>query len=326
MVAFSVDSDSPAAILGTLAAGALLQYGFGAYCSWKERSTYRFVGRVAELYVYPVKSFGGLSVQSAKCTKVGLEHGSVTDRHWTVSTSNGVYLTQRQEPKMALIKTSLHGDMMHLDAPGMRTCRIPIKPKLNKSQLSKVTVKTDTVQSLDCGDDVANWLCRYFQREGLRLHFSEATLEKRDSSKAQKNWSHPALEGDLTAFSDYCSYMVLSNPSLNQLNERLDKPVPILNFRANIIADGCEAFAEDSWSKIQIGEAKLRALDACTRCVLVTVDQFKGEKDKQEEPLATLKKFRLKDPYGPKPAFGINFTLDSPGQINVGDPIFALMR
>ncbi|ESO82966.1 hypothetical protein LOTGIDRAFT_134202 [Lottia gigantea] len=293
---------------------------------WKSSTEFEKVGRVSALYVYPVKSFGGLCVQNGKCTKLGLEYGGVRDRHWSVALKDGTWLTQRQEPKMALIKTSLHGDTMHLDAPGMETIQLQINPALMKSNISKITIKTDTVQSLDCGDKVAEWLCRYFNRDGLRLHFSEASLEKRDSHNAKKNWQHPAQPGDLTAFSDYCSYMVLSNSSLKALNQKLDKEVPILNFRANIIADNCDAFAEDDWKEIRIGEARLRALDACTRCILTTVDQSKGVKDKNEEPLATLKKFRLKEPYGPKPAFGINFTLDAPGAIQVGDPIYAIRR
>ncbi|XP_041351133.1 uncharacterized protein LOC121370098 [Gigantopelta aegis] len=317
-------SSSPAAIIGTLAAGVLIKYGVGSYMHWCRKHCYQKVGTVAELYIYPVKSFRGIRVRRADCTKVGLQYHGVFDRHWTVSTRNGVYLTQRQEPKMALIETSLQENTMLLDAPGMKTIRIPIDPPLDKSKMSKVTVKTDTLDSLDCGDDVAEWLCRYFNRDGLRLHFSPRDMEKRDASKAVKTWNHPALPGDLTAFSDYCAYMVLSNPSLAALNERLDDQVPIDNFRANIIVDGCEAFAEDSWKSIRIGEAQLRPLDACTRCVLVTVDQFKGEKNNNEEPLATLKKFRLKPPYGEKPAFGVNAALDAPGSIKVGDPIYAI--
>ncbi|KAK7493476.1 hypothetical protein BaRGS_00015376 [Batillaria attramentaria] len=322
----ALDSSSPGAIFATLAAGSVLKLAAGYVlrrCQ-EPASDYRLVGRVSALYCYPIKSFRGMQVQEGECTALGLRCFGVTDRHWTVATANGVYLTQRQEPTMALITVEVKGDIIVLNAPGMEPITLPVNPTITQDRLSKVTVKTDTVTSLDCGDEVAAWLCRYFKRDGLRLHFSAPSLEKRDCSKNQKNWNHPAKSGvDFTALSDYCGYMVLSNPSLDALNQRLSDPVPISNFRANIIVDGCAPFEEDNWVSLRIGKAELRALDSCTRCVLVTVDQEKGVKDKNEEPLSTLKKFRLKEPYGPKPAFGVNFTLDNPGLIRVGDPIYA---
>ncbi|XP_076442093.1 mitochondrial amidoxime-reducing component 1-like [Babylonia areolata] len=321
----SLDSDSPAYILAALAAGTAFKVLAGYWISRNADpdSEYRLVGRVSALYCYPVKSFRGIQVDEGDCTPVGLSCFGVTDRHFTVATPDGVYLTQRQEPTMALIRVQVKGQDMQLDAPGMESITVPINPTVTKEMLSKVTVKTDTVPSVDCGDEVAAWLCHYFNRSGLRLHFSAPSLEKRQCQLAKKMWNHPAQPGDLTALSDYCGYMLLSNPSLAALNSRLTNPVPISNFRANIIVDSCHAFDEDNWISVRIGDVQLRALDNCTRCILVTVDQEKGVKDMGEEPLSTLKTFRLKEPYGPKPAFGVNYTLDKPGKIRVGDLIYA---
>lgn len=58
------------------------------------------------------------------------------------------------------------------------------------------SIKVDTLPTVDCGDEVADWLCRYFKRPGLRLHFSAPSLEKRDSSKVKKPWTNPAKPGD----------------------------------------------------------------------------------------------------------------------------------
>ncbi|XP_067682087.1 mitochondrial amidoxime-reducing component 1-like [Haliotis asinina] len=320
----SITSNSASGIFLTLAAGAALKYAIGYWVQHNRRNLPRRVGTVAALYVYPVKSFRGLSVTEAECTRLGLSYKGLTDRHWAVSDDKNVYLTQRQLPSMALIEPSIHGDMMHLDAPGMSTLKIPLNPRVTPDMIKKITVKTDTIDSLDCGPEAAQWLCKYFNRDGLTLRFSAPTLEKRDSYNAQKLWKHPALVGDMTALSDYCSYMILSNASLRELNTRLAKPVPILNFRANIIVDDCESFAEDNWKEVRIGQAALRTLDACTRCILTTVDQLKGVKDKDEEPLKTLRTFRKKEPYGVKPAFGVNATYISSGVVRVGDPIYAL--
>ena len=65
------------------------------------------------------------------------------------------------------------------------------------------------MDSVDCGDEVADWLCHYFKRSGLRLHFSAPSLEKRDSSKAQKAWEHPAKPGDMVGLLSLCWVWVL---------------------------------------------------------------------------------------------------------------------
>ena len=43
-------------------------------------------------------------------------------RQWMVVTArNHVFVSARAQPKMVTIVTSLHGDTLHLDAPGMQT-------------------------------------------------------------------------------------------------------------------------------------------------------------------------------------------------------------
>lgn len=317
------DKGSAPAIFAAVAAYAVVKYVVGIRFYRQRKNKYHYAGKVAGIWIFPIKSFKGICIQEAECTSLGIKWRDFRDRHWAVATADGIYLTMRQEPTMALIEPILNGDELQLMAPGMEPISIPLCPDVTNNNVSKIIIKTDTVPTIDCGDEVANWLCRYFKREGLRLHFSAPSQEKRDSANARKPWANPAKPGDMCALSDYCSYMLLSKSSLLDLNARLEKPVPITNFRASIIIEDCEPYAEDTWSSIRIGDAQLRALDACTRCILVTIDQTKGVKDKSEQPLATLKKYRLRDPYGDKPCFGVNFTSDKPGKIKVGDPVYA---
>ena len=60
-------------------------------------------------------------------------------RHWTVATADGVYLTQRQEPKMALISVQVKGDTIQLDAPDMESITLPSNPPVTSDKLSRVT-------------------------------------------------------------------------------------------------------------------------------------------------------------------------------------------
>lgn len=58
---------------------------------------------MVSLHVYPVKSCKGIEVQASLVEARGL----MLDRLWMVVTSTGVFRTQRQIPKMALIQPNL---------------------------------------------------------------------------------------------------------------------------------------------------------------------------------------------------------------------------
>ncbi len=89
-------------------------------------------------------------------------------------------------------------------------------------------------------------------------------------------------------------------------------------FRPNFVVSGSQAFAEDSWKKIRIGETVFHLVKPCARCVLTTVDQSTGEK-KGKEPLKTLSTFRNRDG---KVLFGQNLIAENPGGvIRIGDEI-----
>ncbi|VDI76800.1 Hypothetical predicted protein [Mytilus galloprovincialis] len=123
-------------ILLALAGTSFFKYA--AYMYMSKRS-YQCVGTVSELYLYPVKSCKGLKVNSLRCTRLGVEYDGMYDRHWVFATEkDGQWITQRQEPRMALISISLHGDEIHFDAPGMTTLKLPKDPKKDQCKVKKV--------------------------------------------------------------------------------------------------------------------------------------------------------------------------------------------
>lgn len=63
----------------------------------------------------------------------------ISHRHWAVSTADGIYLTMRQEPTMALIEPILNGDELQLMAPGMEPISIPLCPDATNNNVSKIT-------------------------------------------------------------------------------------------------------------------------------------------------------------------------------------------
>ena len=52
--------------------------------------------------------------------------------------------------------------------------------------------------------------------------------------------------------------------------------INIEQLKGNLIITGAEAFAEDSWQTIQIGDVIFELVKPCSRCILTTVNINKG--------------------------------------------------
>ena len=58
---------------------------------------------ITSIWIYPVKSLGGIQLQEAKVLPKGLEH----DRRWMLIDEHNNFMTQRVFPKMALFKMEM---------------------------------------------------------------------------------------------------------------------------------------------------------------------------------------------------------------------------
>jgi uncharacterized protein YcbX len=114
---------------------------------------------------------------------------------------------------------------------------------------------------------------------------------------------------------------MISDASLNDLNTRLAEPITMNRFRPNLTVAGSDAFAEDTWKKIRIGDLDFEVVKPCARCVVTTIDPKTGESG--AEPLRTLATYR-KTQDG-KVMFGQNVIhVKKSGTIKVGDAITVL--
>jgi len=271
--------------------------------------------KVSQLAIYPVKSCAQVSVKSVQSDHFGLH----MDRRWMLVDEAGKFLSQRQLPRMCLIKPVLMNAGVQLHAPNMDACEITLD---ENNVLSSVNVWGDWCSAIDCGDTAATWLSAFLDKKCRLVYFHEDEVRQVDLEYAK--------QGDRTAFSDGFPFLLLSEASLEDLNIRIQQgnssqqAIEMRQFRPNIVVSGCEAFAEDDWSKIQIGDMILRVVKPCSRCVIPSIDPNTGIR--ADEPLQTLKTYR-KGVCGQddkKLYFGQNVIAESIGRFDVGMPVTVL--
>jgi len=268
--------------------------------------------RLAALYVYPVKSLGGVQVESAAVDALGL----VGDRRFLVVDETGRFLTQRTLPRMALIRTALTADTLQLTQEGRGGVAVPLAPD-PAAPLRTVSVwKSEGLQAEDAGDAAAAWLSDGLATRCRLVRIGRAF--QRPILKAS------AAAGDTVSFADAYPFLILSEASLADLNDRLierdEEPLPMNRFRPNFVVSGCAPYEEDTWPRFRIGEVTFRAGGPCARCVMTTTDQETAERGK--EPLRTLATYR-RDAEDPTDVnFGQNLIHETKsGVLRVGDAV-----
>ena len=222
--------------------------------------------RLASLHIYPIKSCAGVSPPEALMIETGLE----LDRAWMVVDEHNEFVTQRETPRMALIRLNLGRNDMTLRAPGMLALHVSLDAV---EQPSRVRVWDDEVAAYDMGDLAAQWFTDFL---GQRLRLVRFDPEQRRLSN--RRWT-----GDIeaeNAFSDGFPLLVTSGASLLELNRRLaaqgQAPVGMERFRPNLVLDGLDAHGEDHLDEIVLegvdGPIRLKLVKPCGRCTIPDVD------------------------------------------------------
>jgi uncharacterized protein YcbX len=260
--------------------------------------------RLSALYRYPVKSLRGEIFGSLDLTPRGFQH----DREWMLVDAQGRFLTQRQQPRMSLIDARVVAPgVLQLQAPGMP----PLQLDACRDGRVEVTVWGDRVTAAPVGAEADAWFSAFLDIPCRLVHFPD------DSRRAvDPDYAGPA---DQVGFADGFPFLLISQASLDDLNGRLDRAVPMLRFRPNLVVEGCAAFAEDGWRRIRIGDVGFRVAKPCSRCVIPTIDPVSGERS--AEPLRTLMGYRRRDN---KVYFGQNLIHDGVGTLAVGMPVEVL--
>jgi uncharacterized protein len=246
--------------------------------------------RIANLYIYPVKSCAGISCDKIRLTETGPAH----DRDWMVVDIDGSFVTQRQLPTLALIVPAIHDDYLELRAPGMPRLHLPVQAS---GTSRRVKVWDDVLCAYDKGDEAANWFSS-FAGSSLRLVQFDPREHRLSSAKWVRN--HIARN----KFTDGYPLLVLSEASVSDLNARLTAPVPVNRFRPNVLISGVGPYEEDFISELEFESVSLAIVKACTRCQVINTDQATATV--AIDPLLTLSSYRAHAALGGAATLGQN--------------------
>jgi len=232
---------------------------------------------VARLFVYPVKSCAGVELQEAVLTETGLD----LDRAWMVVDAAAEFVSQREQPRLALVKPQFKTSDLILRAPGMLALHLAID---GVEQPTRVRVWDDEVAAYDMGDIAAQWFTDYLSLSDQGLPTAQAPkfrLVRFDPE--QKRLSSMKWTGGVEAlnqFSDGFPLLVLGQASLDELNTRLQvgghAAVGVERFRPNIVLAGLPAHDEDRLGEMHVGTdtgtTVLKPVKPCARCPIPNID------------------------------------------------------
>jgi hypothetical protein len=221
---------------------------------------------------------------------------------------DGMFLTQRAFTKMALMDVALAESGLLISDRFQEGSQVIVPFEPVSRNVLRVTVWDDTVDAMTVSDEVDAWLTEQLDKKVHLVIMPQSTQRKADPRFA--------LNGESVSFADGFPFLLISEASLGDLNDRLAYPIEMKRFRPNFVVSGAEAFGEDTWKSIQIGDIQFDLVKPCARCILTTIDPETGEKG--AEPLKTLASYRR---VNNKVLFGQNLVAVKEGTVSEGDNI-----
>lgn len=258
---------------------------------------------LSAMNVYPIKSCAGVGVAEWEVDKFGLKH----DRRWMIITAEGVFLTQREIPAMALIRPRIAGIHLRISAPDMGELVLPLEPQ--GGRLVATQVWDDRLQVVAPDHKADAWISQVMGMECQLVYMPENYVRPVDAAYAP--------DGGQASFADGFPFLLAGEASLEDLNRRLPVPLPMNRFRPNLVVKGSGPWAEDEWASFTVGSIPMQGVKLCARCPITTTEQSTGQRD-GAEPLKTLATFRKRTR---GVMFGQNVVHYGTGRLRLGDPL-----
>lgn len=262
--------------------------------------------RLSHIAIHPIKAARAISLSSSRVFFRGLDE----DRLWMIVRPNGRFITQREDPRLATLIVEPTSTGLRLDIPGHGSVSVAT-PNTSAPTIT-VTVWQAMVKArpaIEASKALSAWL-----GEPVDL----VRLDDEARRDVNPSWSKP---GDYVSFADAFPILVTTQASLDALNAELSTAIPMSRFRPNLVIEGSDAWADDSWRRIRIGDVELDLVKPCDRCVVTTTDQLTGERT-GDEPIRTLRRLRWSnDRRVVGVLFGWNAIPRRLGTVKVGDPV-----
>lgn len=232
---------------------------------------------LTDIIIYPVKSLGGIHLSESLVQREGLQY----DRRWLLLGADGKFITQRTVPEMALVRPHISDGYLSFTHTEKNYGEIKIEVGENDGPAMPVQVWSDEVAARPVSKKVDEWFSEVFGFRCELVRIEENAMRHNLKGKG----------GKFVSFADKQPFLIIGEKSLEDLNSRMESPVPMNRFRPNFVFAGGAPYSEDTWGEYNIGDILLENTKPCDRCMLTTIDQKKGEKT-GGEPLHTLNTYR----------------------------------
>lgn len=258
--------------------------------------------RLTQINIYPVKSLGGISLPSAYAGGRGLQY----DRRWMLVDEFNSFITQRENPMMALIGLKMNEQGFQLFHKNTPQTVFTIPFALEKGKHCAVTIWNDVCDAIEYEHETNDWL-REVLNQNCRLTYMPDTANRYVAESYSR-------DKDIVSFADGFPFLIIGEASLQNLNEKLTVLLPMNRFRPNFVFSGGSAFDEDSWGTCCIGDVEFHVVKPCIRCTITTIDQDTGARS--HEPLRTLSTYRKENN---NVYFGQNLLIKKQGIVRLND-------
>ncbi|KAG5871124.1 hypothetical protein JTB14_031137 [Gonioctena quinquepunctata] len=297
------------------------------------------VGKIKKMCIYPLKGGKRSEPPRVECSERGLMETEKFDKSFRLrDRSFLVYHVESREyrtcmnyPKMVLVEIQAHDEnSVVVNAPNMRKLIVKVPNRKKDKEVIVKFYKDEPVSVIDCGDEAAVWISNYFLEKdsGLRLSFNDGCKKRTHMPtvfKYLEDYYQRGITTDSAGLnSDIAAVMMISQTSVDDVNSRLEEKVSGDCFRSNMLVEdqNLEAFEEDSWEWVKVGNVVMKNIAECVRCVNTTVDTETGVRRADREPLKTMRQYRMSESPAKDPVMGIYLEVHKTGNISIGDTVY----
>ena len=215
---------------------------------------------IRELWVYPVKSLGGVRLEQAAITSAG---SLALDREWVVVGSERQKIWQGDIPRMTLVRVTLDTDVLTLSLEGMPPF---ILARDHGGEPAGFTMYKRDFTGIDAGDEAAAWLTAALGQPVRLVRIGDAA-HRWDGL----NPIHVVTDASLVALNE-------------ALAEQGDDPVVPMRFRPNVVLGSTglpPAWFEEANAVLDFGGARIHLREPCVRCELPNISLIDASRGRQ---------------------------------------------